>query len=258
MPSYMQALKTFFNDAGWLANLIGIVTFIGGGLALFFRVVRPWLVRARIDKKIPKGLEQKWNEALAKSIARVAIVDDQPADFPAAELKADGYQVQIYKQVALSTIAQLATYDVVFLDMKGIVKDDPENGGLKLIGELRRLNPNQKVCAVSSKTFDINATEFFRQADDAKKKPLTAHECRTVINQFLSELFDPQVVKATAVHAQELLPRARRAEIVILIEKFNKNEVSLEQLRSAALKVVGDAGLAYRLVNLARVVASAS
>jgi CheY-like chemotaxis protein len=207
---------------------------------------------------VPADLAQKWGESMSKAIAKIAIVDDQPADFPVAELKANGYQVQTYKQVTLATTAQLAAYDIVFLDMKGIVKDDPENGGLKLIGELRRLNPSQKVCAVSSKTFDINATEFFRQADDAKKKPLTAHECRAVINQFLAELFDPQVIMASGTQAQQQLPRARRAELVGLMTKFKKQEVSLEQFREGTAKIVADASLAYRMVNLARVAAHAS
>jgi len=254
----MQKLITFFNDAGWLANLIGIATFLGGGIAVFFRFVRPKLASSRIDGVVPRDLTQKWSESISKAIAKIAIVDDQPADFPVAELKADGYQVQTYKQVTLATTAQLAAYDIVFLDMKGIVKDDPENGGLKLIGELRRLNPSQKVCAVSSKTFDINATEFFRQADDAKKKPLTAHECRTVINQFLAELFEPQVIIASGVHAQQQLPRARRAELVSLIKKFKKQEISVEQFRDGAAKIITDASLKYRIVNLARVVANAS
>ena len=61
--------------------------------------------------------------------------------------------------------------------MKGIVKDDPEYGGLKLIAELRKINPKQKICAVSSKTFDPTATEFFKQADNYKKKPMTSQEC---------------------------------------------------------------------------------
>jgi CheY-like chemotaxis protein len=254
----MQTLVTFFNEVGWLANLIGIATFVGGGVAFFFRFVQPRIAAARIDKMVPADLAQKWGESMSKAIAKIAIVDDQPADFPVAELKANGYQVQTYKQVTLATTAQLAAYDIVFLDMKGIVKDDPENGGLKLIGELRRLNPSQKVCAVSSKTFDINATEFFRQADDAKKKPLTAHECRAVINQFLAELFDPQVIMASGTQAQQQLPRARRAELVGLMTKFKKQEVSLEQFREGTAKIVADASLAYRMVNLARVAAHAS
>lgn len=253
----MQTIIQLLNDAGWLANLVGIVSFTGGGVVVFYRFVRPHLVAARIDKAIPTDLERKWNDSLGKSFAKIAIVDDQPADFPTAELKADGYQLQTYRQVTLATTAQLALYDIVFLDMKGIVRDDPENGGMRLIAELRRLNPGQKICAVSSKTFDINATEFFRQADDAKRKPLTAHECRAVINTFIGELFAPKIIRSTALQVMHQLARPRRVEAVTHLRKFVNKEMTLEQLRENMNKTAGDLSLGYRLVNLARAVAHA-
>jgi CheY-like chemotaxis protein len=253
----MQSIIQFFNDTGWLANLIGIATFIGGGAAVFFRFLRPRFLSARIDKVVSADLDRKWDDSRAKEIAKIAIVDDQPADFPTTELKSNGYHVQTYRQVTLSTTAQLASYDIVFLDMKGVVKDDPENGGLKLIAELRRLSPAQKICAVSSKTFDINATEFFRQADDAKKKPLTAHECRAVITTFLGELFSAKVLRESVQQAMRTLPRERRVEVVMHLRKFTKGEMTIEQLRETMPKVAGDPALGQRLVNVARVVAHA-
>lgn len=248
----MKEAITFFNDVGWLANLIGILTFLGGGVAVFYRWVRPLLNAGRIDKVIPADFERKWNESVAKAIARIAIVDDQLTDFPIAELKADGYQVQSYKQVTLSKTAELSSYDIVFLDMKGVVKDDPENGGLRLIADLRSLNPAQKICAVSSKTFDINATEFFRQADDAKKKPLTAHECRSVINAFIGELFSTKVLRGNALLAMQKLSREHRVEVLTHLRKFEKGEMTIDQLGAKFLRSAGEPDLGYRLLNIAR------
>lgn len=253
----MRDIIQFFNEAGWLANFLGIASFIGGCFAIFARFVRPRLAAARLDQVVPADFDRRWNDAMAKAIARVAIVDDQPADFPTAELKADGYQIQTYRQVTLATTAQLAQYDIVFLDMKGIVKDDPEEGGMKLIAELRRLNPAQKICAVSSKVFDINATEFFRQADDAKKKPLTAHECRSVINEFLSELFSTSVLRATAIEAGSTLTRPLRTDVLTQLKKFVAKELSLEQFRDLIQKRISDASLAYRLTIIGRALAYA-
>jgi len=253
----MEQIVQFFNEAGWLANLLGIGGSLVGASWFGIGFARPRLAASRIDKVIPLDFERKWNDSSAKEIARIAIVDDQPADFPTAELKSDGFQVQTYKQVTLSKTAQLATYDIVFLDMKGVVKDDPENGGMKLIAELRRLNPAQKICAVSSKTFDINATAFFRQADDAKKKPLTAHECRAVIKTFLNEQFSLQVLRDTAQEATKKLTRDRRVTVVQNLRKFSKGELTIDQLREVISKMASDANLTYRLTNIARAVAHA-
>lgn len=254
----MQWLIQAANDVGWLANLLGILGFTGTCAAIFYRFVRPRLKPSRIDAVIPKDFVSKWSPSKAKSWARIAIVDDQPNDFPTPELKADGYQVQVYKQAALSTTAQLATYDIVFLDMKGIVKDDPEFGGLKLIAELRKTNPSQKICAVSSKTFDPTATEFFRQANDYKKKPLTAQECRSVIEVFLSELFPSQVLTSAASAALETLPRSSRVTALHEFKHFLQAQVDALQLQKKLLAAGLTAQQAQSLLNLARAVASAT
>ena len=254
----MEWLIQAANDAGWLANLIGIVGFAGTCLAIFYRVIRPRLKPYRIQAVVPKDFDQRWSPSRAKSWARIAIVDDQPNDFPTAELRADGYQVQIYKQASLATTAQLASYDIVFLDMKGIVKDDPELGGLKLIAELRRTNPIQKICAVSSKTFDPTATEFFRQANDYKRKPLTAQECRSVIETFLTELFPSQVLTTAASSALETLSRSTRTSVVAEIKQFLLGQLDAAQLQRKLVAAGLDPERTQSLTNLARAVASAT
>jgi CheY-like chemotaxis protein len=254
----MQTAIQFFNEMSWLANLLGITGFFGTCAAIFFKFVKPRISAASLEKLIPPDFTSKWTENSVKALARIAIVDDQPADFPTSELKADGYNIQTYRQVSLSTTTQLSTYDVVFLDMKGIVKDDPETGGMKLLAELRRLNPHQKICAVSSKAFDINATEFFRQADDTKKKPLTAQECRTVINTFLNELFSLPAMLPAAKRAAAAMPRRRRVELVSHLKRYRDGIASLEQLAQCIAKVAPSKLDAQALTNFGRAIAYAS
>lgn len=254
----MQWLIQTANDASWLANLLGILGFAGTCIAIFYRYVRPRLQPSRIDAVLPKDFASKWSPSKAKSWSRVAIVDDQPNDFPTAELKSNGYQVQVYKQASLSTTAQLAAFDIVFLDMKGIVKDDPEFGGLKLIAELRRTNPLQKICAVSSKTFDPTATEFFRQANDYKKKPLTAQECRSVIETFLTELFPAESLISAASAVINPLPRSSRVAALHNIKGFLQDQFDIAQLQKRLLAVGFSAPESQSLVNLARAIASAN
>jgi hypothetical protein len=250
----MDWLITPLNELGWLGTLLGIVTFIGTSIGVFVRFISPRIGASRLDKAIPYGFETNWDPKKAKAWARIAIVDDQPNDFPASELKADGFHIQILKSATLSTTAQLSQQDIVFLDMKGIVKDDPENGGLKLIAELRKTNPHQKICAVSSKTFDPTATEFFRKANDYKKKPLTAHECRDVINNFLIELFPANTLIAAATLVVNALPRSSRIAVIAEFLRLKNNHIDEANFLHKLQKMGLTASQYGPILNLARAI----
>ena len=131
-----------------------------------------------------------------KTFAQIAIVDDNLADFPVQELKRAGFDIKTYKHVAVSDFDEIAKFDVVFLDMHDIVKDDPTEGGLKLIKVLRQKNPRQKICAVSGNQFNPSATAFFKLADDALNKPISAQRCVEVLEAFLIEKLDPVRIAA--------------------------------------------------------------
>lgn len=133
----------------------------------------------------------RWSDDYPKEIGNIAIVDDNLADFPVGELKGSGYRIKTFKQVKLSDLPTLQEFDLVFLDIKGIVKDDYDEGGFKVLERLRENNPRQKICAVSSQTFVPTATAFFRQADDVQAKPISAHKCQEVIDVLLREKLNP-------------------------------------------------------------------
>lgn len=251
----MDTIAKFFNDYGWLANALGILVPLGGCVSLFLKVLRPWLRKGDIDWLLPKTLQTAWTPDMAKSIARIAIVDDQLQDFPINDLKRDGYQIQTYRHVQLADIQSLSTYDIVFLDMKGIVKDDPDYGGLKLIAELRKLNPEQKICAVSGQTFDPTATEFFRQADDYKKKPLTAQECKTVVDSFVTESFNPLTLAEQARGVLDVISRSVRVEVISAIRALIDERHDVQRLADSLIKLGIDRSSRATLLSLARVLA---
>jgi hypothetical protein len=232
MPSMNEVIE-FFRQQDWLANALGIVTVLGG-LALFvWKWIVPKIWAPKIESVIPSQFEETWSASNGKQIATVAIVDDQPRDFPIAELKQDGFNITSYKQVHLADVPKLATYDIVFLDMKGIVKDDPEYGGLKLIAELRKTSPTQKICAVSSKTFDPTATEFFKQADNYKKKPLTAQECKAVIESFIQQIFSVSSAIENAKEAVSGMPPKRRKAVLQEFSRSLSRRESADSMDSA-------------------------
>ncbi len=192
MSEFITEGKSIFDNLGWLANLIGIGTPIGGALWLLYKFRAAIFGTSTFIKLTNDYIVRKWHDSDSiKRIVEVAIVDDNPNDFPTVELQRAGYHVKIHKQVSLKDIARLAEYDVVFLDIHGIVKDDIDEGGLKLLPKLREANPRQKICAVSSKTFDPTATTFFKQADDVQKKPVNAQKCQNVIESLSLEKLNP-------------------------------------------------------------------
>ncbi|CAK14614.1 hypothetical protein [Pseudomonas entomophila] len=209
---YISGVVSWFESASGLANFFGIaVPVTGVVIALLKWISSKKATRMSLPEVVEK-ISKSPNKIDAKALGRVAFVDDEISDFPITELKKAGYQISTYKQVSLSDVAILATYDVIFLDIKGIVKDDPEEGGLKLLSSLRKLNPNQKICAVSNKQYDVLATKFFEQADDVAKKPMTAQKCSDLIDQFFIEKFSVDRIEQVMVAESNALDKAKRNE----------------------------------------------
>lgn len=212
--SLLSDVKTWFNEAGWLANAFGIGMPLVGGFGLYLRYRTQLFGVSTFREIAEKRINSIWNDNAAKSFANIAIVDDNISDFPVAELKRAGYRVKAYRQVGLSDFLSLAEYDVVFLDMHGIVKDDLDEGGLKLIAKLRLTNPHQKICAVSSKTFDPTASMFFKQADDVQKKPINAQRCQEVVDGLLAEKLAPMRLAAQLDESVKTLPTHKRRKLL--------------------------------------------
>ncbi|WP_129775585.1 response regulator [Peristeroidobacter soli] len=222
-------IRAWLGELGWMANVITI----GGSLFTLTLILRKAIrlvgghssAAALVESFMPT-----WDSSTVKDVGEVAIVDDNIADFPVEELRRDGYHVKSYKSVRLSDIHHLAEYDVVFLDMHGVVKDDIENGGLKLIARLREENPRQQICAVSSRSFDPTATTFFKQANDYKKKPLRANECRDVIDLSLREKLDPPRLASALDASLMSVPRRSRRRILKHIALASASGTESEQI----------------------------
>lgn len=201
----MESLIGWFKSLDWLANALAVLTPLGGIGIFAWKWRRK---RAQLPKSFTALVATITKPPLIaetlKRVGQIAIIDDSINDFPVAELKKAGYNIKTYKHVGVSEFDEISKYDVVFLDMLDIVKDDPTEGGLKLIGTLRRKNPRQRICAVSSKKFDPSATAFFKQADDAQNKPMSAQKCVQVIDTFLAEKLDPRVLADELDRATDL------------------------------------------------------
>jgi CheY-like chemotaxis protein len=260
ISNWIASLTSWFGNLGWVANAIAIFT----AVAALAAILRKTIARAReyssfrslVDSVVTKPID----DLMLKKIGDIAIVDDNISDFPIEELRKAGYQIKAYKQFRIADIHQLAKFDVVFLDIHGIVKDDMEAGGLKLIERLREENPRQQICAVSSRTFDPSATSFFKLANDAKKKPLTAQQCAEVIDASLAEKFDLNSLVQSLDHESfSLSARTRRELVRMVLEKVNEDsgdDVTGIIKKEAVQSLSGEFWMAWkelrRIINYAR------
>lgn len=229
-----SVVVAFFNDLGWISNALAIGTPVLGCAALIHKNRKRLFKSSSFAVSANSDLAlSKWTVEKAKAIVRIAIVDDEPQDFPTAELRKAGFAIKTYRQVRLADVEELGKFDVVFLDMHGIVKDDIEQGGLSLISNLRANNPTQKICAVSSKTFDPTATSFFRQADDVQKKPISSHKCKLVLETFINEKLNPNLLAPQIDQNFVDRPRKDRRKALDAVLAYKDSKQTFDELMTA-------------------------
>lgn len=250
----MQNIRDTFEGLGWLANAIGILVSAGGAVAIMHRILEKRRMSQDLESFYTASLDSWWTPSRAKEFIVTTIVDDKPGDFPVAELRAAGYKIESVKNVSLGELDGLAIKDIIFLDIKGIVKDDPERGGLHVIEKLRERNSFQKICAVSSQTFDPTATAFFRKADDQKIKPLTAFECQETIDHFISQMFMAENLFREANQFLRSLPVADRAKVRELVVRFARERTSDSEFLSGLRTFIPAQGSQHVLYSLARII----
>lgn len=188
----------FWNSLGWLANAFGIVAGLIAVVA-FVPVASGWITAKRLEGKFKNVADYVGSrisdpaEAIQKikQAARIAIVDDNLDDFPIDYLRRAGFHVDTFTQISLAETNKLAHYDVVFLDIVGVVLEDKRAGGLELIKRIRAMQNRPSVIAVSGKKFDPTVTDFFKQADDVMRKPISENACEEHITDVLEQRLSP-------------------------------------------------------------------
>lgn len=103
---------------------------------------------------------------------KVVVVDDQPENYPVDELESAEFSVEWVSQVSLTDYYVLYKYDVIFMDITGVVKEDLKTGGFELIKRIKSENRSPFIVGVSSKRFDPTLTEFWSLTDAQVKTPI--------------------------------------------------------------------------------------
>ncbi len=195
---FIDRIVAFWNSLGWLANAIGIIA----GLAAVWAALRTtyrWVVARGLEGQFKNVGDYVGSRVSSpadvirkiKQTAKIAIVDDNLDDFPIEYLRRAGFHVDTFTQISLAETNKLAHYDVVFLDIVGVVLEDKRAGGLELIKRIRAMESRPSVIAVSGKKFDPTVTDFFKQADDVMRKPISENTCEEHITDMLEQRLSP-------------------------------------------------------------------
>lgn len=164
--------------AGSVASLLALIAFA--------KPIMNWV--KKINK--PSTLIGYLESLQLRTQCRIAIVDDELTDFPINYLKNANYDITTFSSIEMSEFRQLTKFDIVFLDVQGVVKSDFQLGGAKLIKLLAKERPLQPIVAVSSGQFKTSLTDFFELSYDRLNKPVDEVRLSSVIEEICNETFN--------------------------------------------------------------------
>ncbi|MGB9130580.1 MAG: hypothetical protein WCB97_13105 [Thiobacillus sp.] len=189
---WAEILKYFEEQSGF-ANFIQIS---GGIIAVSlgswkgFNWFRTRQLLRRV-KTVSKWLQGRvFGPTTAKSL-RLAVVDDRPEDYPLDTLRRLGYSIASVNHLTLAEVPTLLDYDCIFLDINGVLDEDPKRGGLEVLKRLK-VPGGPYIVAVSSRGFDITMSEFFMQANHRLKKPIPPADIEGIIERAFASNFSAE------------------------------------------------------------------
>lgn len=249
-----QEIKGFFESLGWLANMLALAPVVGViyGITAKREKVLSWLNKRRYLSVADHIASNLSSYAFDNKKVKIVVIDDNPSDFPIEYLRGTFGQVLVFDKISLSEASKLIGHDLVFLDMMGVVKEDPKYGGLQLIRKIKELPDSPIVVAVSGARFDPTASDYFKAADDVLKKPVAEFQCEEVVKGLLEEKFSPY--KSADAIDSEIMAKSRnekeKSKVLQLVFSFLEGKIPLDQLRTEMVN-------GYRHIDTALVLAKA-
>lgn len=198
----IKSITDWFSSLGWLANIITIIGIPLTGIILFF-LKKPcqWIFKKIRKAKLSmqyhtifefiqrQGLENK--SYISTKELNILILDDEPQNYPIEYLRNCKYKINHREEISLSNIDEILDFDLIILDITGIVKEDKKKGGFELLKRLRKEKPlGQAIIAASSKRFDLSVADFYEMADVKIKTPIEGIEMEEVLEQAMKLKFN--------------------------------------------------------------------
>ncbi|MCX7126570.1 hypothetical protein [Aeromonas sp.] len=174
-------------EFGIFLGVLGLILAI-----VFWLVPRELLTHAFKTYNI-KNYVEKLN---LRTDFKIAIVDDEIDSYPVRYINDLGFTVKEYESVSFADSDSLVKHDLVLLDVKGVVKEDLDEGGAKLIKIIKEVRPLIPVVAVSSGYFHTELNDYFKSSDATVNKPIDEYKIRELLNELKKEFFDASCIAA--------------------------------------------------------------
>ena len=168
-------------DIGIALGVISIVL----AIAAYFI---PWASFKEAFNKI--DLDDFHEQKKLRRNYKIAIIDDEIDSFPVEFIKSLGFEVECFESISFADSVKITKFDVVFLDVKGVVKEDLEEGGAKFIQILKQARELLPVVAVSSGKFHPELNAYFKISDMTINKPIGEFKINEILKELKSDFFD--------------------------------------------------------------------
>ncbi len=211
-------------DLGIVISIIGIV------LSVILWVVKPEFIMKFIrTQKVTSFIKSK---NLSNNFT-IAVVDDELDSYPIQYIQNLGYNVKTFESVSFSQAEELSKNDLILLDVKGVVKEDLEEGGAKLIKIIKDIRPLLPIIAVSSGYFHTELNDYFKTCDDSMKKPIDEYKIREILSELKLKFFDENNIAESLNNDIESLQISNRKKnnISLMIINYLKNEIECQELK---------------------------
>lgn len=190
-----------------------------------------------------------------RDLYKVAIIDDQIDSFPVDFIRSLGFHVDTFTSISFADSLLIAKYDVVFLDVKGVIKEDLEEGGAKFIKILKQARSHLPIIAVSSGKFQPQFNDYFKACDVVLNKPISELRIKEELDHLKSMYFDMNKLIIGLKECLRKLPvsHAEKKELEVSIVKYfmteSPKEVTMQNIHRLATV---DSNEIIRIVNVVK------
>ncbi len=212
-------------------EVLGIsLAVIGILLSIVMWIIKPeFIMKLFTSQKVTTFIQSK---NLVDNFT-IAIVDDELESYPINYIQNLGYKVKTFDSVSFSQAEELSNNDLILLDVKGVVKEDLEEGGAKLIKIIKEARPLVPIVAVSSGYFHTELNDYFKTCDDSIKKPIDEYKIREILAELKIRFYDENsIANLLNSHIESLqLSRRKKKSISSKIIDYLKNEIDEQELK---------------------------
>lgn len=234
----LEEFSKFWNEAGWLANfltiLLGIITIVGMIYPVFRKITTSRQKNSCSSILNYVKTNYSYNSVDVLKKRKIAIVDDQPENYPVDYLRESGFNINVYESVSLANYSFLESYDLIFLDITNVVKEDPQRGGFELMKRVRSEMESVITIGVSSKRFDPTLAEFFKLANEQSKTPISEKECEDLILRTLEKHYSPQHISGEidSLINQSMVTQKQHLKILKVVTKYLNKDIDGDKFYS--------------------------